>query len=1206
MKDRTTSRSWLFGILVLFVMLAVPPVSAYDHDQTYNANATYFVLEDVSASGYCEYQNVEVWINTSAGVGVTSGMIEFDYTYCCANVTSATIDPIWGGTTAVNLLTPGRVTLTIGTSTAQQYGLSGKTKVADMTVHCCNTSCNDSICCGTGLVWDTTTSSLSWVNSAGYSQGALPNVNWADGTYLCGDAIRITKTVWDGSGWVDALPARDSSYNGTDVRFNITVTANSLDLSNVVINDTMGSNLQYNNSATLLVDSSTAHTVNWTIGALAAGTSQSIEFDATIVGYGTVPNTAVATATVTDLGIEVQADDTATVNTLPPADVEVTKTVWDGSAWVNQITGAIGDTHRFRCEVENIGSPGMDVCDITVIDVLPAGLSYADNAKLQNHHGIWQDLTSLDIDDPANNTYGWIIDNWVSGECLQVGQKIVVEYDVTVENYGLSCNDMTAEAYCLSATSWVDDNDSACIDVPKPDLTVSDITVNYDASKMVNLAIGPEYPGTRTQCNNISVNITELNGIDVALGFNVTLEINGMVQACSPMQVPAVMAGGSTVTVYCDCAFRPIAGVQYNISATADSGGAIPESDEDNNVGWRNLTAIVNGYKGNGWQDGRNISALQCHAQGPINLIYSPGDSYSQSGWSTWNPHPYTVNWVPGDLNIPEEDTSIKKARLYVYYHGDMYFEEKTSTGITPDEAIANLSLKFNTYDMPVVANYSDGKGFGSWDFSSNWGVLVYNVTHKLKVGENNTALLYNDNPDHKGVSIEGMVLVVVYENPNEPDRIIWINEGCDVLKASSSYGVSPEEATTYAAFEGCEPIPLDHVRKATLVSIVQCGNKGDDLNRLYFNGGEWHGLFPFGYYPGTNIGIHEANVKPYLTATDNVATYQDNGDMFAAANSFLIVEKGKGAMSVEPDSDECYDVGEQFDVMIKIDPMGVPIRGAQFDLHYNKDVISVLTLALGDFLDPPVSITHTSIDNGVGVASFAASMTSGTNGMTEPGTFAIVHCIAVGQGATSDLNLTDVLAYDNSIPVMLEVTLDTDNSSVEVCDNAPPVPVAMSNYTYNNMADKILSKAHFNSIGSEDPDGIITMYEWSFGDGRTGVGPAPEHDFKVRQYWDGAGYIPANVTLVVTDDGMPLMDTMVHIDVNVWIGGDANGDGRVNIGDAVMVGYYWGAQCNDDPVTELRWYDNLPADMADLNNDGRVNIGDTIPVGFCWGHTAW
>ena len=1024
----------ILAFSVALLMISVMPAMAYDHGQTYDANATYFVPEDIRVSGYGVSQNVEIWINTS--IAATDGRIWFNYDPNCADVTSVTKDSAWSQG-AVNYGTPGRVIITFGDIT----GYSGATKVADMTIESNSTSN-----CGTLLAFDT--SGLLPANS--YLSG-ISNVNWADGTFLSGEPMVVDKTVWDGSNWVNALGPLTSDWIGKDVIFNITVTAGSLDLSGVVVDDVMDPGLAYNNNANPAADSNTTNTANWSFITILAGNSESIEFNATIVDDGTSDNTATATATVTDLGVEVQSDDTATVTTMPP----------------------------------------------------------------------------------------------------------------------------------------------------KPDLIVSDITVNYDASAMVNLAIGPEYPGTRTQCNNISVNITELSGLPIGSAFNVKLEINGVEQACSPMQVPAGMAAGSTVTVYCDCSFRPTAGVQYNISATADSGGVVDESDETNNTGWRNLTAITNGYAGNGWQDGRNISALQCHEMGPINLTYSHGDSYYLSGYYTkWDT--YTVNWTQSDLNIPLTGTGIKKARLYAYYHGDKYGDKW-----------ANLSLTFNTVGMSEVAHYSDGKGFGSWDYSSDYGVLVYNVTDEFVIGDN-TALFTNSNPSTpKGITMEAMVLVVVYENDNEPNRIIWINEGCDLISSKyyTKYGVSPEEATTYAAFEGCEPIPLDQVQKATLVSIAQVGNQGDDKNRLYFNDGEWHGLFPTGYVTGTNIGIHEADVKQYLTANDNVATYQDNGDMFAAANSFLIIQTGI-KMSAEPESDECYDVGEQFDVLIKINPFGAPIMGAQFDLHFNESVIHAETVTYGDFLmgEGSVFIGTSDVDNANGVVSFAAARQGTDNGVTTPGTFAIVHFTAMMQGETSELDLVNTLASDNSTPVE---TIDVEpiNGTVEVCTNTPPVAAAKSNYTINNIAEKGLSKAYFIGTDSnDDPDGTLTNYRWWVDDGSSLVGEIAEHLFVVPMYWQGGSdgyYALANVTLTVTDDGMPLMDANDTMEVIVYIGGDATGDGRVNIADGVTFGMQFGKQANTGP-DGLRWFDNLEGDKADLNNDGRVNIGDAMLLGTCWGHTAW
>jgi hypothetical protein len=56
-----------------------------------------------------------------------------------------------------------------------------------------------------------------------------------------------------------------------------------------------------------------------------------------------------------------------------------------------------------------------------------------------------------------------------------------------------------------------------------------------------------------------------------------------------------------------------------------------------------------------------------------------------------------------------------------------------------------------------------------------------------------------------------------------------------------------------------------------------------------------------------------------------------------------------------------------------------------------------------------------------------------------------------------------------------------------------------------------------------------------------------------------------------------------------IWTAGDANGDGKVNILDASVVGMKWGS---NDPC-------------ADLNNDRKVNILDASIIGLNWGKSA-
>jgi len=85
-----------------------------------------------------------------------------------------------------------------------------------------------------------------------------------------------------------------------------------------------------------------------------------------------------------------------------------------------------------------------------------------------------------------------------------------------------------------------------------------------------------------------------------------------------------------------------------------------------------------------------------------------------------------------------------------------------------------------------------------------------------------------------------------------------------------------------------------------------------------------------------------------------------------------------------------------------------------------------------------------------------------------------------------------------------------------------------------------------------------------------------------------------------------------------VYIAGDANGDGKVNILDAAYVGMHWNdcccanCPCYPDPcdtdVSECmeKLWDDLQQDAADLNNDCNINILDAMIIGANWGHTAW
>ena len=1193
------------AVLILgsaFAMLAPASVADHPHEIPVGATTIIYFHPDNTKSPDCSDKTIQIYVNTTKGI--TSGQLAILYNPQCINVTNWARDALWtsgGWDTRYN----GLEWITFGKAAPEVTG--------DLLVGTLTVQCNSSCCCGTNLTFgnDPRTGQPTAVYNA--TGGLVPHV--ADnGTFICGKPLEITKTVWDASAnaWVDVLGPLSSDWKDKDVIFNITVNSKCVNLSNVRINDVMDASLKYNDSASLNPDSYTDHTVNWTLASLPAGTSQSVTFNATIVDYGTNTDIATVTATVADLGVDIQAQDNASVTTMPPARIMVNKTVWDGTAWVEGIDNAkIGDTYMMQCEVRNGGSPGMDLSDIEVWDVISPSLAYADSARLRTPDGIWRSIeppTSTSTGPNGETIVNWTINNYLPNNLtLYPSQMLVIEYNVTVVNYGNDTNTQFAKGWCDAVHAWIVGNDTAYINTPKPDLSVSDITINYDASGVGGKAVGPRPgPGVKTECNNISAVIEEDSGIDVVFPFNVTFAEKNLGTLCT-VRVDN-LAGHTDKTVYCDCSdFRPKAGDIYSISVTVDSDSEILESDETNNTMWNNGTAIWNGYKGDGWEGpDMNLTNGQCYEQGTINLTYSPGDSYYQSGWNTWNPYPYTANWTPDDLNIPPTDTYIKKARLYLYYHGDEYYQYK-GINISPEQAIANLSLIFNGYDITPVANYSDRKGFGSWDYSSGYGVLVYDVTDKLiAAGNNNTATLYNDNPDHKGVTIEGMVLAVVYNNTNEPERIIWIREGCDLLNSgyygspSNYYGVTPEEATTYVPFTGCEPIPTSEVVNAKLVTIVGTGNKGDDYNRLFFNGQLiGHGLWPNGYVPGTNIGINETEIPhEFIQPANNTVAYQDNADMFAVDTAFLILEKGKSEIAAEVPA-ECVAQGEQFTVNVTINPRGIPIYGVEYEISFDPTVIHAEWQNEGDFLKQDEASTNVyinNIDNDAGILAFAVTRTGTQTGVTNPGTLARIHFTATKHGANTILSFTKVKVSDSDAN---QIYTESANGTVQVCENLPPVARGKTLFKFNNVGTKYLSKTYFDGSCSHDPDGNITYYRWAFGDGNYDTGETVEYVYGSWN-WGSDGYEPFNVILTVEDNGEPVLDNSTSFPVNVFIAGDANGDGVVDIFDGVIVGLDWDEECTSGSWTNDR------SDRADLNNDCIVDIFDGVIVGANWDHTAY
>lgn len=272
------------------------------------------------------------------------------------------------------------------------------------------------------------------------------------------------------------------------------------------------------------------------------------------------------------------------------------------------------------------------------------------------------------------------------------------------------------------------------------------------------------------------------------------------------------------------------------------------------------------------------------------------------------------------DLTITIPDCAqVKTARLYNYYTwSDSGYKYVPGD---PAEAILTISDGVNTWTTevnntvpnPEVAHYVDRKGSGSWDYPC--GTFAWNVTGYVTAGGTYTATIKNakdltwsetnwELPDPgEYFCTYGFGLLIVYEMDEGPDVEYWITEGCDMLYASSYYGITPEMATTQAVFAN-PAFELEDIAAADLTAVVSASNywwKTPPKNMVLFNDVEQGPSKAVSSYA---IGLDSFDVLDLLSEEQNIAEIQDRGDYEVAHNAFLVVESPVPAnVTIEPET---------------------------------------------------------------------------------------------------------------------------------------------------------------------------------------------------------------------------------------------------------------------------------------------------------------
>jgi hypothetical protein len=445
--------------------------------------------------------------------------------------------------------------------------------------------------------------------------------------------------------------------------------------------------------------------------------------------------------------------------------------------------------------------------------------------------------------------------------------------------------------------------------------------------------------------NVFTVSVKNQGTADVAGNFDVAWEIT---------DGSSILASGSeTVTGLIvneeksfEFNWKPTSVQDTTVSATADAGDLLAESDEMNND--LSLTYTANDESGTGilpltkWGYGGD-KPLTNVKSGEIagDLIYTFGDSVYLGGYNNpWTT--YTVNFnlgtdtnqISGHLDGIGGGT-VKEARLYMYYNWYRYPDANR-----PADPEAVMTMTFDGNDISTAAKYEDAKGFDGYA-GYKYGTFVYDVTSYVTIDGTYQAVLSNAGEgDAHGTSIYSMALLVIFENSSKSLKEYQIAEGHDLLRqyyhsgtTECNYHVLPDDATSTVDMQA---VTGGYTKLFTVTAAV---DGGDDLSRLFFNSGDWSSPWP--YISDINMGTETRDVTS-LKADPNTVAFQDRGDGFSATNAILISAKGN-IIDLGPDQDT--ETGRHIIVPITANDLGQFYGTVEMVLNYDTEKFDLVAV---------------------------------------------------------------------------------------------------------------------------------------------------------------------------------------------------------------------------------------------------------------------
>jgi hypothetical protein len=304
------------------------------------------------------------------------------------------------------------------------------------------------------------------------------------------------------------------------------------------------------------------------------------------------------------------------------------------------------------------------------------------------------------------------------------------------------------------------------------------------------------------------------------------------------------------------------------------------------NWGWSSSVPLTAGAapSGDALRFGYMGSKLTTYTSGTINgsirLILDP------------NSTSVVVNNRIREYSLPFElpqRSNLTLARLYVYIsksHGIQSIQ-----GVVP-----SLFTSFNRMRIDPDRVYIDTDGDEHRNVSATF---AYDVLENLRGNGTYTVSLRNLDFDQYVFSVDGVMLLVAYENEEGNQSQYWITEGCDVIFSDLIHGIFPKDAVTSIAFGG--PVNMTETSSADLILV---STNLDTLNStehgITFNNGTWFNSFD----NLTQTDILRIPVLPFLNASGNSATIKStirtrDADYLINRIGILVIEHNLSDKSV-------------------------------------------------------------------------------------------------------------------------------------------------------------------------------------------------------------------------------------------------------------------------------------------------------------------